>query len=678
MKKISQHLLAAAVVAAAGVSASAEVLTPEQALGLALPQARMAAPGLVAQPVLAYTEEADELPAVYVFAKENKGFMVVAADDIATPLLGYCDNGNFDADNMAPALKYWLGEYARQIAYGRENGISKAEYAGSRAGHTAIEPMVTTQWGQDSPYNLLVPTIDGRHAPTGCVATAAAQVMKYFEWPAEHGTGGKFSYAASVGNSTQQLEVNIDETILHWDLMLDTYDKNATDQQKDAVAALMQLIGYGVDMSYAMAGSGAQTIKVAKILAENFGYDKGVRYLDRACYTQADWEEMLYNNLANVGPVLYDGSTINNEGHAFVFDGYKEEDGEVYFHVNWGWDGQSDGWFAVGALDPYAQGTGGASSGEGFNYGQNATFGIQPDKGGEATPVFYGAGNGLTISPATNFNLGETVTVGMSGGGFYSASWFTLENPYFGLHIVGNGQDFYRWTSSAPLETIATNYGVASYTLRLDGVKSNATYVLTPVYRIGDKIYNMEMPYGKTRSYTLKTSTHNGELIPNSAVIDLVDMVVPEGVLPLKPGEFGGTFQNNTDTYYYGHAAACILEKEYGEYSIFDTRDNFTVSVAPGESMEWLQKFSLLTRDGYVKGNYYYFAFVDPNNSKMLNTPVKFYYGALSGIDDVEVADENDAPAEYFNLQGIRVDQPQAGQVYIVRRGAKASKELVK
>ncbi|MDE6109491.1 MAG: C10 family peptidase, partial [Muribaculaceae bacterium] len=350
----------------------------------------------------------DGQPGVYVFAKENKGFMVVSADDQATALLGYVDKGNFDAATMAPGLKYWLGEYARQIAFARENGLGEAAPRLARAARAEIEPMLKTLWDQGAPYNDSVPAISGTKAPTGCVATAAAQVMKYHNFPAE-GTG-KFKYDARVGTQTVELSVDVAGTPLQWDLMLDEYGAGATAAQKSAVATLMKLIGYGVEMSYNLAGSGAQTWKVSKILAENFGYDKSIQYLARECYTQTQWEDMLYDQLKNVGPVLYDGTTIDQEGHAFVFDGYREdEEGNVFFHVNWGWGGMSNGYFAVGALDPSAMGTGGAASGLGFNYDQNATINAMPDKGGQPKPVVAAAssnpGQGLIMTPEV-INLG--------------------------------------------------------------------------------------------------------------------------------------------------------------------------------------------------------------------------------------------------------------------------------
>lgn len=671
MKKISQRLLAAAVVAAVGVTASAEVLSPEQALGRALPSARRAAPGVTQQPVLAYTAEADELPAVYVFAKENKGFMVVSADDLATPLLGFVDNGNFDADNMAPALKYWLDEYARQIAYARANGVDEAAPRLARTlGRAEIAPKLKTTWNQGAPYNQLCPEA----CPTGCVATAASQVMNFFKYPEEPVTID-LSYNASVNGKSVNLELDLKDFKFDWSNMLDNYTSSATAEQKLAVAQLMQAIGYAVEMSYASSASGAQTYRVGYFLAEKFGYDKSVQYLSRDCYTLDEWEDMLYNQLSTVGPVLYDGTTINNEGHAFVMDGYKEDEGEAFFHLNWGWGGVSDGYFTVGALDPATMGTGGAASGLGFNYDQNATINLKPDKGGEYTPVIAAQGQGLSITPGS-FNLGREVTVAYTGGGFYSYSMYKIPEVKFGLHIVGEGQDFYRWNDT-PSKDLATLYGKTSYTVLLSGVKENSTYVLTPAYKIGDNKYEMDLPYGAVRKYVLKTSTYNGELIPVAADLDVTaEMSDLEFKLNTRV-DFSGKFVNDTETYFFGHVAPAFLEKVYGEYEIVNARPNFTLNVAPGETVEWKDTFRVTNAVGLTSGNYYYFGFVNPETGAIMGDLVKFFFGVPStGIDDVEI--DTEAPAEYYNLQGIRVAEPKAGEIYIVRRGDKATKEYVK
>ncbi|MDE6542145.1 MAG: C10 family peptidase [Muribaculaceae bacterium] len=676
MKKISQRLLAAAVVVAAGASVQAEVLSPEQALGRALPQARRAAPSL-SQPVLAYTAEADELPAVYVFAKENKGFMLVSADDAAAPLLGYADAGSFDAENMAPGLKYWIDEYARQIAYARENGVNEAPVRLARAARADVAPMVTTKWDQGAPYNALCPTYQGVALPTGCVATAASQIMKYHNWP-EGQLEGKFSYTSTVQGVPTPLEINLENVTFDWSNMLDTYTATSgTAAQREAVALLMQVIGYGVDMNYAAAGSGAQTVKVSKILAENFGYDKSVTYVARDCYTLAQWEELIYNELAAQRPVLYDGSTVNREGHAFVCDGYREQDGQPYYHINWGWGGMSDGYFVLGALDPDSQGMGGAASGMAFMYNQDATIHIMKNEGGEGTPSFtaVGDGAGMVVTPGY-FNLGREVTVSYDGGGYYNHSYAAAGTLNFGLHIVGEGQDFYRW-SSTTLNDIQTNYGATSYNVRLDGLKQNSTYVITPAYRADGKIYEMGMPYGKVRAYVVKTHTYNGDLIPVGTGLEVTELSIPEQINRNQRVKMSATIVNNGDAYIYGHIAPVILSKEYGEYSVERMITNFTLNLDPAATETWEEEMRITSSFGLTDGEDYYFAIMDVDTESIVSSLVKFHYGTVSsGIEDVTV--DTEAPAEYFNLQGVRVANPEAGRIYIVRRGDKATKELVK
>ena len=675
MKKISQSLLVAAVVAAAGASASAEVLSPEEALSRALPKTRLAAPGLV-KPVLAYTAEADQLPAVYVFAKENNGFVLVAADDAVAPVLGYADSGNFSADNMAPGLKYWIGEYARQIAYARENGIVNEENEAtlSRSGRAPIEPLVKTTWDQGAPYNNFCP--GGSY--TGCVATAAAQVAKFYEFPTAP-LAGEISYTGTVNGVTTPLSVDVEGLVLDWDNMLDSYPTatSGTQAQRDAVAKLMQIMGYGVEMSYSTAASGAQTQKVRNVLVEHFGYDPSVLYLSRECYTLADWEELLYNELAANRVVLYDGSTVNNEGHAFVCDGYKEQDGAAYFHINWGWSGSSDGYFLIDALDPYAQGAGGAASGEGFNYNQNATVNIMPDQGGAWQPQVKANGSGLSLT--SSFNIGNDVTVSYTGGGFFNYSYKALEaGMAYGLRIEGEGKTFYRFAAATTSDTDPM-YGAVSYNVLLSGIQPNSTYVVTPVYKIANdtKIYDIEMPYGAVRQYVIKTNTYNATATPVSVGLEVSDVTITEQIDRNKYGDMSVTLTNNGEFYYYGHVAPAFFEKEFGAYNIFAMITNFTLSLDPGESTTWeMSRRFTSSNPGLTDGKDYYFGIYDIDNKSIVGPLAKFHYGTVSGIEDVTVSD--DATPEYFNLQGIRVAEPQAGQIYIVRRGAQVVKELVK
>ncbi|MDE6271058.1 MAG: thiol protease/hemagglutinin PrtT [Muribaculaceae bacterium] len=662
MKKISQSILAAAVVAVAGVSASAEVLSPEAALSRALPQVRKSAPALT-QPVLVYTAEASELPAAYVFSKENSGFIVVAADDAVAPVLGYSDKGNFNAENMAPGLKYWLGEYARQIEFARENGQDESTPRLARPERTPIAPLLKTQWGQDAPYNLLCPTGQGGHMPTGCVATAASQIMKYHQWPAKGHDG--FSYATRVNGESVELSINLEETPLQWSLMQDVYTSSATEEQKMAVAELMIAVGYGVEMSYSPSASGAQTGLVSKILANNFDYDKSVCYIARNCYTLDEWESIMYDQLTKNQPVLLDGTTINAEGHAFVCDGY-DKDG--LFHINWGWDGSSNGYFLLGALDPANQGTGGASSGMAFNFGQDATINIKPNANGEAIPVVQASGTGLNITgpSGAEFNLGRAVTVSYDNGGFWNHNWNPIE-PKWGLHIVGGGKDFYRWSTAAVSE-ITQNYGKASYEVILSGVEPNSEYVLTPAYKIGDNCYEVGMPYGCVRSYKLTTSVTTGKLQAIGNDVTVTDIQIPALIKNRDRINLSATFSNSGEYYYYGHFVPCIFQKVFGAYDVVTTLgDDFTVNLNPGETYNWLIEGMRVTSGlGLTDGKDYYFGFTNSilagaNFIENIVGPLApFHYGTVAGIDEVK-ADDTIAvitpnPADsHFTVQGVEV-----------------------
>lgn len=366
------------------VAVYASPLTPEAALqrlndsGEAV-NLSIAGTRAQAKPDVRFTMKAqDGNPVVYVFGEEERpGFMVVSADDSTVPLLGYSDSGIFDAANIPPALQYWLDEYQRQIEYSRENGVSTRGEE-TRAGVTLpsswqpIAPLVKTKWDQDAPYNNLCPTTSKGDATfTGCVATSVAQAMKYFNYPAQ----GKNTAQISFNNKT--LTLNIGDIKFDWNNMLNVYaGGNYNDTQATAVATLMEAVGYAVMMNYGTDESGAVSGIIPWALINYFDYDKSIKYLERSQFTYTDWATMIYNNLKNVGPVVYDG-TGSEGGHSWICDGYN---GNGYFHMNWGWGGLSDGYFLLDALSPAALGAGGGAGG--FIYDQGGLFDMMPNKGG--------------------------------------------------------------------------------------------------------------------------------------------------------------------------------------------------------------------------------------------------------------------------------------------------------
>ena len=334
-----------------------------------------------------------KVPTLYVFAHNNdSGFILLSADDAAAPVLGYSDKGNFNADEMPPQMKWWLSEYSRQIEYAAEKQIGTYTSTANNGSRKTVAPLMSTRWNQDAPYNLLVPSKDSRNYPTGCVATAMAQVMKYWNYP-ERGTGsGSITLPSGAqGESSMNFRIAFD-----WDNMLDIYKSgDYDDTQAKAVATLMKACGYSTKMNYSMGGSGTLSRFAAQALVNNFSYNPDIEYCERDYYSAAEWEGILYAEMAAGRPVLY-GGVSSSVGHEFVCDGYA---GDGYFHFNWGWGGMSDGYFLLAALDPGSVGIGGGTGSDGFNYAQDIVIGIQPGASYSYTPRLTQLGS-LSVSLA--------------------------------------------------------------------------------------------------------------------------------------------------------------------------------------------------------------------------------------------------------------------------------------
>ncbi|MBD5225632.1 MAG: hypothetical protein HDS68_06685 [Bacteroidales bacterium] len=451
VKKIS----IAAIGLLAAFAATGRTLTPEEALSRLRTDnmAMRATAAATAQPKLIHTSFTTEgTPATYIFnSADNKGFMILPADDKAAPLLGYGDRP-VKADAMPPQLVWWLNEYAQEIesynASGDNQGQSYAATSARTAApskaadRTAIAPLLTTIWNQDEPFNNLCPRSGLNLTYTGCVATAMAQVMKYHNYP-DKGTGTGTctvvnSYGVETASYTMDLGVEFD-----WANMADSYNGNYTTAQGEAVATLMKACGYSVSMAYSTSASGAQSNAVPVALVDNFGYDKGCRFLERNHYPLTEWEQMVYDNLRDCGPVYYSGQAISG-GHAFVCDGYSTDG---YFHFNWGWGGAYDGYFRLTALEPEGEGIGGFSGG--YNTEQTAVFGIRKPVAGSELPQLQltqissmtadeDGSRVLLDGPWANYN-GRTMNTAFSlefepvdGGSTYTRQLYTYtEVPVF-------------------------------------------------------------------------------------------------------------------------------------------------------------------------------------------------------------------------------------------------------
>ena len=329
---------------------------------------------------LAYTADNGRF---YVYDRsQNGGFVVVAGDDRLPQVLGYGEKGDFSASNLPSSLRYWLEEMDRQIAFLQSHGDAVAHHPAKR--ETAVGPLMTTIWNQDWPYNLLCPTYSDNNgnesrAVTGCVATAAAQIMNYHQWPPV-GTGNH-SYVCNVNNMTvTELSADFSQSTYRWDLMLDTYDENSSEESCEAVAKLMSDVGISMNMDYG-SSSGARERDAMFALQRYFGYYDKSYLLNRDYYGAEEWDQILVDEITANRPILYCGydlSTATGGGHAFVVDGFNTDG---YFHLNWGWGGHYDGYFLVSALAP---------GGMDFKYMQDGMFGVVPaHQGASVDNVLY-------------------------------------------------------------------------------------------------------------------------------------------------------------------------------------------------------------------------------------------------------------------------------------------------
>ena len=463
----------------------------------------------------------------YVYENASgEGWVMVAANDAVTPILAYSKTGTFRTDNMPSNVRTWLGKYDKFIKKVEADGVvateeAKAEWNHLRksppntaAGNVVVSPLVQTQWDQDEPYNLYAPGT-GTSGPssdkayTGCVATAMAQVMYFWQWPVQG--NGTHSYQPVMdtwdeyGNYTGQIIVyenttltaKFGETTYDWANMKKKHYTSDTQAQKQAIGTLMFHCGVGVDMQYGgyeYDGSGAITVNYQdddEACAQNalwkyFRYKKdglvsykrdGYKYGGRTYYTawtDDDWTAMVKGELDKKHPIMYDGS--GSGGHSFICDGYDDQD---YFHFNWGWSGSNDGWYKLSNLVPGSGGAGGG--GYTFTQDQGVIIGIVPDKPAQPDRNVTWMSNGSEF----------TKTVASAG---------VISLPTSEPSACSNGKVFVGWTATANYENATT---APTFVKAGDVIEADATYYA---------VFATKTTSGGTGTETLEASysSHDG------------------------------------------------------------------------------------------------------------------------------------------------------------------------
>ena len=348
----------------------------------------------------------------YVF-NVGEGFVIMSADDRVEPVIGYSTKGHFDIDNIPENLQSMLDLYTGEIreflrdapaqpteATAKWEALSHIPSASKGA---TVGPLLETTWNQDNPYNGYCPTDangPGGHAYAGCVATAMAQIIRYWQYPA-HSTGS-VTYTPS---NYSQITVYFDNGPNYdYNNMPHALNSSSTNSQITEVAKLTYHCAVSVRMAFGSGGSGASPSDATNALKTNFKYSNSYgtvnpQYISKGSYTAARWIELLKTELDNWRPILYSGSGYGS--HAFICDGY---DDQGYFHFNWGWSGNHDGYFQLTSLtpeDPYFP--------YNFTNNQAAIINIQGN-----TPLIRLSSNELSFLCATN-TVSEAKSVSLHG-----------------------------------------------------------------------------------------------------------------------------------------------------------------------------------------------------------------------------------------------------------------------
>lgn len=315
----------------------------------------------------------------YVFnTTGNNGYVVVAGDDRLPAVLGYADSGSLDLDNAPDALLALLQMSADMIE------VLDTQAPMQSAGDVVVAPLLgDINWGQDAPFNTMCPTLsDGTTGYVGCVATAMTQIMRYYGYPSK----GEGSHSYTDNGKT--LSADFGSTTYDWANMPAAVPENPTPAQIAAYSTLCAQVGVAVEMQYAPGGSGAYTMMVPGALRDYFGYSPSLRMHSRSYYNSQEWMSMIRAELDASRPVYYAASSEDGlGGHAFVCDGY---DSEGYVHINWGWYGRSNGYFAINHLNPGELGEGGGSGA--YNLSQEIITDFRPRAEGDAaSSTIYGS-----------------------------------------------------------------------------------------------------------------------------------------------------------------------------------------------------------------------------------------------------------------------------------------------
>ena len=458
----------------------AKPVTPGTAKNLAISFYKQHSSKIPQTVTLAYTETSATGEALYYAfnMNSNDGFVIITADDAARPIIGYATERQFVVPEERTNAGFWIKSRAKEIMAIKEAKIEATDdiiqewkgnfTAANQANRlsqgvntvttASVAPLVKTTWNQPTPYNASCPGTGSNQAITGCVATAMAQIMKYWSYPTKGTSSSSYCDCTSSGYSTQYgtLSANYAATTYSWNAM----PLNVT-SPNSAVATLIYQCGVSVQMDYGpnesssymiTADDGTACSQIAYV--KYFGYNSSsIQGLKMANYSTSAWANLLETELTNNRPIQYVGDDASKGGHSWVCDGF---DGSGNFHMNWGWSGADDGFFPLTNL---TTGTGSYA----FNpvKTQEALIGIEP-------PAGVDAGISAITSPV-NLECALTFTPVVTLQCFGTTSFTTCTINY---QLDGGTTQTYTWTGSlatgqstlVTLPAITTTAGTHTFT----------------------------------------------------------------------------------------------------------------------------------------------------------------------------------------------------------------------
>ena len=495
---MKKSILAICIALVTGLSAMAAPVGIQQAQQKA--RAFLRAAGMQGEIVLTDITAMTPFSEFYVFTLGERGFILVSGESRGESILGYSLENCFEVKDMPAHILSWLQGYEEAIRQLRAADQPRTSLEGSRQplqpGQkgggvapqpvlTAVAPLMTTTWNQSPRYNSLCPYDSDleERAVTGCVATATAQVMKYWNHPA---TGyGSHSY---VHDDFGTLSASFDTTYA-WTAMPNALSAGSTTAQVGAVALLMYHVGVADEMSYSVASSGAHnynywgslTASSQTSLMKYFKYRPDMVVCAREDYSDAEFAALLRAELDASRPILYSGSDPNG-GHSFVVDGYNNSN---QFHVNWGWGSYCDGYYTLGSFNPAAGGTGGNNGT--YNDGNVALMGIRPNTnfgtGGTVSGTVSGTGG--TVSGTGTYSFGDTMSLWAEAAEGYRFAGWTDHERFNPRTFIANGGNYAFTATFEPIagDTLSycgnarrvSSYGAGSGNTCTWGIKLPAT-----------------------------------------------------------------------------------------------------------------------------------------------------------------------------------------------------------